>query len=675
MPKAIDFLFLPSEKGKNKKMNIFSLVFGKDKEHLTKKIRGFESRPQQIHMAKAVQHALSTKRHLVVEAGTGVGKSLAYLLPFIKRVVANNTKVVISTYTKTLQEQLAKKDVPNLKKLLGLDFKFALCMGSQNYLCLRKLSHDDNHDLFESKQEREEIDRIHEWAKTTVNGLRLDMEFVVRESVWSKVGKESDLCLGKKCFFRKECFYYKARAEEYKAHILITNHHLFFAHLSSGGNILPCFDTVVFDEAHTLEDVATSYLGIEISNFQTKYFLDSLFNPQSKKSFLRRLDGVPWRIIEEAREKVERVRDAAQVFFSELASKFGEESRTARIKEKQLVINYLKEPLSGLISILGDILQYANNEEDKAEISAFVSRTYEISSILDTILYMREEGYVYWIEVLNRHHRIKYTLCAAPVNISAEFKKRILDEIKPVILTSATLSTKANFKFIKANLGMGEDTDELALDSPFNYKENVSLYLAGNLPDPSLEFELYQEKAIGEIKNIVSFMKGRTFVLFTSFRMMDSAYKELKQHFQNLRILRQGDAPRYKLIEMFKQNRDSVLLGTNTFWQGIDIPGKALECVIISKLPFAVPDEPIVEAKMEELISQNKNPFIYYQMPRAIITFKQGFGRLIRTQKDKGMVAVLDPRVKTKSYGRNFLEALPQCRRIYDLASVKEFLA
>ncbi|MCK4809459.1 MAG: ATP-dependent DNA helicase [Candidatus Omnitrophica bacterium] len=655
-------------------MNIFSLVFGKDKEDLIRKIRGFESRPQQIHIVKAVQHALSTKRHLIVEAGTGVGKSLAYLLPFIKWVVTNNTKVVISTYTKTLQEQLVKKDLPNLKKLLGLDFKFVLCLGSRNYLCLRRLNQDNNYDLFESKQEREEIERIHEWRKTTRTGLRLDMEFAVKESVWNKVDRESDLCLGKKCIFRKECFYSKARTEQYKAHILITNHHLFFSHLASEGNILPSFGAVVFDEAHTLEDVATSYLGIEMSNFQIKYFFDSLFNPQSKRGFLRRIDGVPRRAIEEARKKVEESRNAARTFFSELALKFGEESKTTRIREKQLVVNYLKEPLSRLISMLKDILEYAKDDGDKIEIDFFISRAYEINSILDTILYMREERYVYWIEILNRQRAVKYTLYAAPIDISLEFRKRVLDRIKPVILTSATLSTKGNFEFIKTNLGMEEDTDELLLDSPFNYEGNALLYLAGNLPDPSLEFELYQEKAIGEIKNIVSFMKGRTFVLFTSFRMMDRAYKELKEHLRDLRILRQGDAPRYKLIEMFKHNKGTVLLGTNTFWQGIDVPGRALECVIISKLPFSVPDEPIVEAKMEELTFQNKNPFIYYQMPRAIIMFKQGFGRLIRTQKDKGMVVILDPRIKTKTYGRDFLKVLPRCRRVYDLDSAAEFL-
>ncbi len=656
-------------------MNIFSLVFGDDKEYLVQKIRAFESRPQQIHMVKAIQDALLTKRHLIVEAGSGVGKSLAYLLPLINWVITNNTKVVISTYTKTLQEQLVRKDLPNLKKLLGLDFKFVLCLGSRNYLCLRRLNQDNNYDLFESRQERDEIDRIHEWAKTTETGLRLNIGSAVRESVWNKVGRENDLCLGKKCSFRKECFYYKARTEQYKAHILITNHHLFFSHLASGGNIFPRFDTVVFDEAHTLEDVATSYLGIELSNFQVKYFLDSLFNPQSKKGFLRKIDGVARRTVEEARAKVEKIRNAAQTFFSELAAKFGDESKAVRMREEQLVMNCCREPLAGLVSILEDISEYARNEEDKVEINAFIARANEISSILDTILYMREKGYVYWIEILNRHRMVKYTLCAAPVNISAEFKKKVFDEIKPVILTSATLSTKGSFEFIKTNLGMEEDTDELVLDSPFNYEENALLYLAGNLPDPSLEFELYQEKAITEIKNIVSLMKGRTFVLFTSFRMMDRAYKELKEHLRDLRILRQGDAPRYKLIEMFKHNRGTVLLGTNTFWQGIDIPGKALECVIISKLPFSVPDEPIVEAKMEELTFQNKNPFIYYQMPRAIIMFKQGFGRLIRTQKDKGMVVILDPRVRTKTYGRDFLEVLPRCRRAYDLTSAEEFFS
>jgi len=286
---------------------------------------------------------------------------------------------------------------------------------------------------------------------------------------------------------------------------------------------------------------------------------------------------------------------------------------------------------------------------------------------------MQLVDYVYWLEILNRRRGIKLSFFAAPVDISGEFKKRVLDEIRPVILTSATLSVNGSFEFVKKSLGIGGSADELILDSPFDYSKNVLLYLPGGLPDPASEYEPYKKAVTAQIKKILPLMRGRTFILFTNFKMMNSIYAELQDYFGDLRILRQGEAPRYQLLEIFKCNGNAVLLGTNTFWQGIDVPGKALECVIIVKLPFAVPDDPIVEARMELLLARNKNHFIHYQIPQAVIMLRQGFGRLIRTKADRGLVAILDPRIKTKYYGRNFLRALPHCRQIFDLAPAEGF--
>ncbi|MBL7072671.1 MAG: ATP-dependent DNA helicase [Candidatus Omnitrophica bacterium] len=654
-------------------MNIFSLVFGNDYENLPKKFRNFEARAQQIEMVKAVQNSLLSRRHLLVEAGTGVGKSLAYLLPLIKWTNECGKKVVISTYTKTLQRQLVEKDLPELKAILGLDFSFALCVGSQNYLCLRRLNQNSQHGLFESEAEKKELVRILRWSKSSKTGLRPSFNRVIAETMWSKICRESDLCLGKKCLFRKECFYAKARFEEYKANILITNHHLFFSHIASGGNVLPRFDAVTFDEAHTLEDVATSYLGTSISNFQIKHFCDSLFNPESGKGFLRGIKGAPKKKVELVREKLDEVRNTSLLFFSSLKSRFGILSGTIRIREKGLITNYLDEPLSNLAFSLKELLFFARNDEDKIEIEAFISRAQLFNVTLDTILCMRQKEYVYWIEILNRSRGVKYTFFAAPIDIADEFKTKILDDIRPVILTSATISVGGSFEFIKKNLGMGKNSDSLILDSSFDYRKNALLYLSDNLPDPSLEYDLYEQKAIGEIKKIIYFMHGRTFVLFTSFKMMDRAYATLKKELGGMRILRQGDVGRYQLLQNFKRAPNAVLLGTATFWQGIDVPGRALECVILSKLPFSVPDEPVAEAKMERLVSENRNPFTHYQMPRAVIMFRQGFGRLIRTEKDKGMVAVIDPRIKTRAYGKTFLSALPECKKITNLNDAKKF--
>jgi len=654
-------------------MNIFSLVFGKDYENLPAKFKNFESRPQQTKMIEAVRNSLVSKRHLLVEAGTGVGKSLAYLLPLIKWTNDGGKKAVISTYTKTLQRQLVRKDLPGLKSILGVDFKFAICVGSQNYLCLRRLNQAGQCGLFESEAEKKGLSEISEWSKLSKTGLRSDFKYIIAGAVWSKICRESDLCLGKKCLFRKECFYAKARLETYKAHILVTNHHLFFSHIASGGNVLPRFDTVIFDEAHTLEDVATGYLGQTVSNFQIKYFCDSLFNPESGKGFLRGIKGVPKKKVELSREKLDEVRNLSLLFFSGVESKFGTLSGTIRIREKGLIANYLEEPLSNLTFSLKEILTFARNDEDKIEIKAFISRARLFSATLDTILYMRQKEYVYWVEILNRPRGIKYTFFAAPINIADEFKTKILDDIKPVMLTSATISVGGSFEFIKKNLGMGKDSDSLILDSSFDYRKNTLLYLSDNLPDPSSGYDLYEQKAVEEIKKIISFMQGRTFVLFTSFKMMDRTYATLKKELDGMRILRQGDAGRYQLLQHFKRAPNAVLLGTATFWQGIDVPGRALECVILSKLPFSVPDEPIAEAKMEQLVSENRNPFTDYQMPRAVIMFRQGFGRLIRTEKDRGMVAVIDPRIKTRAYGKTFLSALPECKKITNLNDAKNF--
>ncbi len=654
-------------------MNIFSAVFGEHKEHLSGEFEGFESRPQQVRMARAVQDALFNGRHLMVEAGTGVGKSLAYLVPLAEWVTGGDKRVVVSTYTKTLQQQLVSKDLPFLRDILGTDLRFALCLGSRNYLCRRRLERSGGPRLFPAEEEGDDVSRIREWAEGTATGLRSELDFAPSESGWGRVCRESDLCLGKKCPFRKECFYFSARAEEHKAQILVTNHHLFFANLASGGRVLPRFDSVVFDEAHTLEDVATGYLGLEVSNFQMKFFLDALFNPKSGRGFLVGLSGASAMKVEDAKAAAGEVRGVAESFFSEVSSKVAKEGRVTRIRERVPVPNTLDEPLERLERALKSILMNAPTEEDELELKSFISRAGEFRSCLDDILNMRMDDYVYWLENAKRTRGTKRSLFASPVDISFEFRKKVLTEIDTVIMTSATLSAGGSFEFVKKRLGAGDDVDEIIVDSPFDYARQALLYLPGGLPDPGLGAEAFQLAALEEVKRILSVMKGRTFVLFTSFRAMNGAYAEIKRHFKGLVVLKQGDAPRYRLLEMFRRGDNAILLGTNTFWQGIDVPGKDLECVIINKLPFAVPDEPVAEAKMELLHSQGKSPFLHYQIPRAAIMLKQGFGRLIRTSRDKGVVAILDPRIKTKGYGKRFLKTLPPCNRVSELAEVERF--
>ncbi len=634
-------------------------------------LKNYEKRPEQIEMACAIQEAILSSSHLIVEGGTGIGKSLAYLVPFIYWTIKKKKRVVIATSTKTLQQQLIEKDLPFLKEVLEIDFQFALCLGGENYLCLRRASSPDIYSLFDSEKEIKEITKIHKWQSRTKTGLKQELQFEPDNEVWDKVCRVSDLCMGNNCSARNDCYYNKARKFQYNSQILICNHHLFFANLASGNKVLPNFDACVFDEAHSIEDAATSYLGIEISNFKIKSLCDKLLNPKTNKGLLTRIETEKIEVLEKI---LNEVRVATLSFFGNVASIFGNETITRRIRKRDVIYNSLKEPLSSLVSALEGLANdFKDNEEKKMEISSYALRAYESNCGLETIIHQSLEKYVYWIEVIKREKYLIYTLYASPINVASELKQQVFDKIKPVILTSATLATNGSFDYIKERLGI-EDSKELLLSSPFNYQDNVILYIpSNNLLNPSLAE--YESCLIRELEEILSISQGGTFILFTSFKLLNKAYEELKDRFPNNHLFKQGDMPRYKLVEEFKKKDSSVLFGTKTFWQGIDVPGKSLQCVIITKLPFAVPDDPLQEARMELLQSQDIDPFIYYQIPQAIIMLKQGFGRLIRTKEDMGMVAILDPRIKIKSYGKWFLNSLPKCREVTTKEEVKEFFS
>ena len=625
-------------------------------------------------MSEAISEAIKLNKHLVVEAGTGVGKSLAYLIPFIIHVAENNKKVVISTYTKTLQNQLYLKDLPFLKRSLGIKFSYALCLGSENYLCLRRLNSKYVYDLLDSDSQFNEIAKILDWSSKTKSGIKSDLDFIPKSGVWNNVCREPDLCLGKKCSFKDDCFYKRAKNTERKSNILVTNHSLFFTNLASGGQVLPNFHAVVFDEAQTLEKIATSYLGIELSNTKIKYLFDSIYNPKTNKGLLTKFKNLKTiRTIKNIKEYLAESEQASENFFQEISQIFGAENDSKRIRVKGIVFNYLKEPLKHLADSLSELLDYVKDEEDEVLIKSYSKRCVDISKAMSFILNHTKDDYVYWIEVSKRKRAIKYSLFAAPIEIAEELDKQLFSKIKPIILTSATLSANNNFGFIKEHLGIKE-CDELLLGSPFNYEKNVLLYLPKKIEDPNHKFEVFQKQVLEHIKNIIDIMKGRIFILFTSYKMLNVVFNDLILSYKDMNLLRQGDKPRYELLANFKKNRNSVLFGTTTFWQGIDVPGKALECVIITKLPFSVPDDPVTEAKMELIESRNGNPFIEYQVPQAIMMFKQGCGRLIRSKTDRGIVGILDPRIKTRYYGRSFINALPKCRHTFDVNEIKDFL-
>ncbi len=716
---------------------------------ISDKLDSYELRPQQLDMALAIEKSIEENKHLIVEAGTGVGKSIAYIIPFIFWTIKNKKKVIISTYTKTLQEQLIKKDLPFLHNALKsansnknqhnpttdsaqqdkFDFSFALCVGGQNYLCLRRFHQAQMHGILNTKKEFNEFQKIIQWEARTKKGLRSELDFEPSQAVWSKMCRESDLCFGKKCSFKDECYYNKARRKEYKAQILVTNHHLFFANMANDGRVLPDFDAVVFDEAHTLEDIATSYFGIEISKSRIKYLLDSILNPKTGKGLIARLfntsnlsdQAKQTGILRNIEKLLKETSSASDLFFSEIIEKYGTNNKTTRIREKGCITNYLNKPLSVLAEAMESLLDIVKTEEEKLEILAFAGRCSETNRNISTVINQDLEECVYWTEIEKRrsrtgsltetlqlthslkpinHRNTRCSLFAAPINIAEGFQKQIFDKIKPVVLVSATLSINGNFKYIKGRLGIpvgenpqknisdkdrkpekgdsektkDEDYCEKIIGSPFNYNENALIYVPDNIPDPNQEPEKFKHNIIKHIKEITSYSEGRTFILFTSFKMLNAVYEEIVDDMQTYTLLRQGDKPRYLLVEEFKNSHKPILFGTATFWQGVDVPGDALKCVIITKLPFAVPNDPIIEAKMELLKSQNKNPFMFYQVPQAITLLRQGFGRLIRSTTDTGIVAMLDPRIKNKFYGKYFLNSLPDCKKTSDIKEIKNFL-
>ncbi|MFN3966461.1 MAG: ATP-dependent DNA helicase [Endomicrobiia bacterium] len=646
-------------------------IFGKD-GLLKKALPNYENRPEQILMAESIQKTIENKEILIVEAGTGVGKSLAYLIPFIYWSVEEKKKVIVSTYTKTLQEQLTKKDLPFLQEILPLNFDFSLCVGSENYICLRRYNQVLQQSFFETKDEKLQLSRISEWKKNTKSGLKLELDFEPNNKLWLEICRDPELCLGKKCSYHSECFYTKARIKQNKANILVVNHALFFANIASRGRALPQYDAIVFDEAHNIEEVASEYLGIEISNTGIKFLLDRIYSPKTGKGLISRIKKLDDEIVTNMINTVNDVRLTSENFFSSILDKFGSESLAKRIHQPNIIENLMEVPLLNLYQVLKLATTEIEDEETFHEVNAYANKILTLYNGIKTFIEQTEEEYVYWLEIVPKTKHIRVVLHVTPVDISNYLRELVFNKTSPIVLTSATLSVNKSFDFIKSRLGI-DKCNEVLLDSPFDYKNQVLIYIPEEMPDPSYENEDFLKAGKQKIKEIVEITKGRTFILFTSYETLNQTNNFLTEEIDEIEVLKQGDLPRWQMIEEFKSGPNIVLLGTDTFWQGVDIPGRALECVIIFKLPFSVPDDPVTEAKMEYLAMQNKDPFIHYQIPQAIIMLKQGFGRLIRTKTDKGVVAILDPRIKTRYYGRWFIESLPDCRITYSISDIEKF--
>ena len=633
---------------------------------LSSRLEGFEYRSQQMDMAGAVEEAFGNAKHLIVEAGTGTGKSLAYLIPAILWAVENNKKVVISTYTKTLQHQILNHDIPLLRDKLGIAFRYALCMGNENYLSLRRLKRSAQAGLFTQVDEESQWEGVFNWAGETETGYRSDLPFEILPQVWEEVGCQKDLCLGKNCETHSSCFYFKARKKWFGAHLLIVNHHLFFANVANAGAVLPAFDAVIFDEAQNLEEAATQFLGLEVSNSHLIYFLDRLHNPRTKRGLLTRIDhdSVP-----HLRKLVMSARQAVEAFFNHLLEEYGKKDRVLRFYKPPVLDNNIYVPLEALREGLKSLEGGLHSEEDRVDASAAAERCFEFNNSLSAILNQHMRGYVYWIEITPRKRFARVVLRGVPIHVAEELQAQVFDKIDRIVMTSATLTTSKGFEFIKERIGFQAD-EELSLDAPFDYPSQSLLYVPDDLPEPGDEAGVYVEGISSRCRELVELSGGKTFILFTSYALLNQVYERLDDmHFQ---LLRQGDMPTGLMIKKFKE-KPSVIFGTNSFWQGVDIPGDALQSVIITKLPFDVPKEPLTEARIEELRRQNIDPFKHYQIPRAIIQLKQGFGRLIRKKTDTGVVSILDSRMRRRGYGKQFIASLPACPVVSHLDEVRDF--
>ena len=605
----------------------------------------YEHRPQQVLMGEAVWKALGSRTHLIVEAGTGVGKSLAYLAPLVLWAREENCRVVVATYTKALQQQIVRKDIPFLRTVLG-DFRVALCVGGENYLCLRRFDQLRTGDLYE-QGDIEPLNRLFAWSVETRTGLRSELPFEPPPGLWAKLCREADLCFNRDCSSYRDCFYQKAKIAEQQAQLLVANHHLFFADLATGGNVLPQHSAVVFDEAHQIEDVATDYLGIEISNYSVRYLLDNLLSARTRKGFLTRV-RVQDHEAQQARNLVDDLRLTAENFFLNLQDALRTEP-VIRVRRPGIVPDILSGPLAELKDALLGLT--VETHEEELEVKAFAGRAGGLAAAIRHNLDQGRDGFVYWAEREGKRTR----LVASPIDVADLLREHLFGRLDTAVLTSATLSAGGSFSYIKGRLGLDAPA-ELLLDSPFDYENQALLYIAPGLADQQAGG--YQERFDEELMAVLAVTGGRTLVLFTSYGQLRRSAETLRKSMQGLGFLCQGDMPAYRLVEQFKEQPRAVLMGTASFWQGIDIPGDALQCVVIAKLPFAVPDEPLIEARMELL----KNPFYEYQVPQATLLFRQGFGRLIRTRTDRGAVAVLDSRIVTKNYGKSFLKSLPKCR-------------
>ncbi len=619
---------------------------------LASEVPGFAARAQQQQMAAAVENALAEQTTLIVEAGTGTGKTFAYLVP----ALLSGRKVIVSTGTRHLQDQLFHRDLPTVQSALGVPLRAALLKGRANYLCHHRLVLTRSEGRLASRQQAAQLERIHDWAGRTGSGDIAELSSVPEDAaIWPRVTSTADNCIGQQCEWFAKCHVLKARRAAQDAELVVINHHLLCADLAlkeeGFGDLLPGVDAFVIDEAHQLPDTAAQFFGVSLSSRQLQELAQD-----SMTEYLRetaQLEGVP-DMARRLERRVEEVR---------LAMGKGEQrapwSRLADNRELHTQIGALREALAALVAAL----------QSQAERSRGLDNCHQRALKLHAMLLQCTEQppaeHIHWFETYRQSFRVNLT----PLDVADNFSARRHQLPSCWVFTSATLSVNGSFQHFARRLGL-EDAATLQLDSPFDYRNKALFYVPQGLPEPA--HEAYTERVLDEAERLIRACGGRTFVLFTSYRALHMAQQRLAESC-GFPLLVQGSAPRNELLQQFRELGNAVLLGTSSFWEGVDVRGEALSCVIIDKLPFASPGDPVLQARIDALRERGGNPFMDEQLPHAVITLKQGVGRLIRDVNDRGVLVICDPRLLSKSYGRVFLNSLPDMQRTRDFDDVAAF--